>query len=66
MGTIYRGWISGEKEDEKTLLEMGIKLGPRNEEKQEWIECEVTSEAMEKLNLFWGPFVWGLDPVKIE
>jgi hypothetical protein len=66
MATLYRGWIAGEKKDEKVLLDLGVKLGPWNEGQQDWTSCEVSSDVMEKLDSLWGRFVWGLDPVKVE
>lgn len=67
----YRGWIiisEGVNHARPKLEAMGIKLGsfepdPKGDCGGRFNNCEVSEAAMEKLNPYWGSFIWGLDPV---
>lgn len=61
MARIYRGWIHGDRKDEDILRELGVKVGPWDEELKAWTPCDVTGDALEKLDRLWGRFIWGLE-----
>lgn len=65
MAKIYRGWIEGDPKEAGVLTGIGVKLGPLDEKLKLWSACEVSPEAMEKLDGLWGQFIWGLDPVEV-
>jgi hypothetical protein len=61
---IYRGWISGDKNDLEILQQLDIKIGPWEESVKAWTPCNVTPEALIRLDRMWGRFIWGLDVVE--
>ena len=63
---IYRGWISGAKDDAPILKELGVELGPWVEELDGWTPCDVTPAALRHLDRMWGRFIWGLEVVEKE
>jgi hypothetical protein len=65
MAKVYRGWIEGNFEDAEALISIGVKLGAWDEKLRTWSSCEVTPEILEKMDSFWGKFIWGLDPVEV-
>lgn len=65
MAQIYRGWIHGDEKDAEMLTSIGVKLGPWDPKIYGWPTCDVPSEAMEKLDGWWGQFIWGLEPVEV-
>lgn len=64
MARIYRGWIHGERKDEDVLRELGIKVGPWDEGLKAWTPCDVTADALDKMDRLWGRFIWGLEVVE--
>lgn len=64
MSTIYRGWIHGDKADVETLQQLGIKVGPWDENVKAWTPCDVTPQALDLLDRMWGRFIWGLEVVE--
>lgn len=66
MSKIYRGWISGEKSDRDILQQFGVKIGPWEESIEAWTPCDVTPEALHRLDQMWGRFIWGLEVVEVE
>jgi len=64
MAQIYRGWISGTKDDVEVLKELGVTVGPWVEELRAWTPCDVTAAALQRLDRMWGRFIWGLNVVE--
>ena len=70
---VWKGWIRcqrwtppqkeqvGLQWDTDTLEEIGVKLGTFNPTEWEYTYCEVSADAMVKLDGYWGTFVWGLE-----
>ena len=70
---VWRGWIRhyGEKdtrESAKEVLErMGITLGEYRKNTSdipgsgEFQNCSLSDESLQKLDSFWGRFIWGLE-----
>ena len=63
MSKIFRGWISGDKNDREILQQLGVKVGPWEESIEAWTPCDVTPEALKRLDRMWGRFIWGLNVV---
>ena len=65
-GQVIIGWIAAHKKDEQFLIDLGIKLGERKELSNKKIKtvifdnCIMSKGVMEKLDKYWGRFVWGL------
>lgn len=70
---VLRGWIQhNDREDTREsatdlLRDLGITLGPYFPHPTyagfgQFDNCVVPDEALEKLNPYWGRFVWGLEP----
>ncbi|MCD6123983.1 hypothetical protein J7J62_02290 [bacterium] len=57
---MYKGWIIADYKDKEFLEKIGIKLGKYNEKTKSFEDCIVSSEALEKLDPYWGRFYWGL------
>ncbi|MFB5758972.1 hypothetical protein [Paenibacillus medicaginis] len=55
---MLKGWIAAPLNDKYILEEIGIVLGQYNSEQFE--ECIVADEVMEKLDQYWGHYWWGL------
>jgi hypothetical protein len=60
---MYRGWICCPSEDNREFLEsLGVVVGSWNDEMMSFDDCEVSDEALDKLDAHWGRYVWGLEP----
>jgi len=63
---VLRGWIQPCKNTSnvdnyrRVLEDVGVKVGPWNESKQEFENCVVTMSALESLDPLWGQYIWGL------
>ena len=60
---VWTGWIVGPMKLADSLREMGVILELEDGSDPavgEWL-ATVPDSAMEKLNPFWGDFVWGLE-----
>lgn len=61
---IFRGWISGDKNDLEILQQLGVKVGPWEESVKAWVNCDVTPIVLQSLDRMWGRFIWGLEVVE--
>ena len=63
MKEVYEGWIMGDPKREEKLRDLGVTIleGPdlNNAGLAVWT-CEVPVKVMEKLDSYWGVFVWHL------
>ena len=62
---LWRGWIVGKKEDKTLLEQLDITIAKEKSEINGKIEFEVdeiTDEALDKLDPYWGRLIWGLEP----
>lgn len=57
---LLHGWIIAYITEEEELKNLGIKVGEYNHEGGCFEDCEVSTEAMNKLDSLWGKFYWGL------
>lgn len=57
---MLKGWISASKGDQEALKKLGVVLGPYNDDEQCFEECQVSDEALHKLDPLWGHYYWGL------
>ena len=57
----YKGWIIADYEDKEFLEKLGVKLGRYDEKFTSFEDCELSPETLEKLDLYWGRFYWGLE-----
>jgi hypothetical protein len=69
MANFYKGWITVDSNDDiKTLQELGVIVnqGAITSHNQTLTlnQCTLTEEVMERLNPYWGQWVWGLELVK--
>jgi hypothetical protein len=62
---IYRGWIHGQQEDADVLRELGVKLGPWEDQLQAWTPCDVSPAVLNLLDRMWGRFIWGFTVVEV-
>jgi hypothetical protein len=62
---IYRGWIVSypDGEDLEILQRLGVKLGEYDATQGSFEDCEVTEQVLDKLDPYWGRFMWGLQVV---
>lgn len=63
--TQYKGWIAcpntPDFEASKTMLEnFGIKVEEYDRKTEVFEDCEVSSDALDALDEYWGQFFWGL------
>jgi len=66
MSKIFRGWISGDKNDREILQQLGVKVGHWEDSVEAWTPCDVTPKALKRLDRMWGRFIWGLNVVENE
>lgn len=63
---MYKGWISAEAAEEGDFLKnLGVKLGSWVQSEKMWKDCEVSEDALNTLDSYWGRFVWGLTPEEV-
>lgn len=61
-----RGWIqpcdpeTSESAARVELETLGVDVGPWHEKIEEFQNCIVSREAMDKLDPLWGRYIWGL------
>lgn len=65
---MYQGWIVACGPSEVTMEErgqhlerLGVRLGTFDG-KDTWDNCVVSDDAMDALDPWWGPYIWGLFP----
>lgn len=56
----YRGWIAADESERERLEGLGVTLGPYVGDAFE--NCHLSLATLEKLDQFWGIYVWGLEP----
>lgn len=57
------GWIQpppGEPMAAERLTDLGVVLGPLDQETGTYLSCQVTTEAFLGLEPLWGEYIWGL------
>ena len=62
---LWRGWIVGKKEDKKLLEQLDIAIAKEEHKASGGTEFkvdEITDEALDKLDPYWGRLIWGLEP----
>lgn len=57
---MLKGWILATQADQKKLEEFGVVVGPYNPDEGCFEECQVSDEALDKLDPLWGQYYWGL------
>lgn len=62
---MYIGWIAvpNRYESTKHLISLGIKLGRYNRQDRTFENCKVSDESFDKLDKFWGQYVWYLERI---
>jgi hypothetical protein len=60
---IFRGWIAAPEASADTLRELGIRLGKYNSSNNQFENCEATDEALERLDPYFGRFVFFFEEV---
>jgi hypothetical protein len=53
-------WIAAEPKDKKFLEDLGVVLGPYNED--QFDDCLIPDRVMTELDNYWGNFYWGVIP----
>ena len=58
------GWISANVEDGPLLESLGVELGAYDELFEGFEECHVCEETVNRLDPYWGRFVWHFKPLE--
>lgn len=66
METIWKGTIWAYEADQTYLEKLGIKLGAHIAEEGAFVDCELSQDALDKLDPHWGTFCWSLTPYEQE
>jgi len=57
---MYSGWISANITDKSMLESFGVRVGNYNPEEKIFENCFVSHDALNKLEPYWGYFIWHL------
>jgi hypothetical protein len=61
---MLKGNILARKDDKEYLERLGVIVGAYDPTEKQFVDCLVSDEAMEKLDVHWGSFFWSLHPIE--